>query len=154
VGVAGAVRVVDVEPPAAPVVGRERDGEQALLAAAADLAADVEERRAPALGVDADDPPGLLDDVERPLALCLRQVDRRVELADALQAHPAHAVAGWLPAGRRGRRRWLDRGRADNLGLLLLAAACREQSQSGRSDRREGCRRSANGGHEPTVVDP
>ena len=61
--VARAVRVVDVEAARARVVGREREAEQALLAAGDDLARDVEERpRAASARPDDPDPPALLDD--------------------------------------------------------------------------------------------
>ena len=98
--VAGAVGVVDVDEPDSLVVGGEGDRQQALLAAARHLVAQVEERGgAGARRRDDLDPAGLLDDEQvAAVARRLRHVERLVEVAELLEPHAAHAVAdGRLP---------------------------------------------------------
>src|SRR4051794_18642388 len=86
-----AVGVVDVEQPAAGVVGRECHGQQALLPARGDQRADVEERaghRAPV--AHHADRAGLLDD-EQPVRVARgrREEDGGVEAADAREPDTA-----------------------------------------------------------------
>ena len=92
--VALAVREARVEVAA---VGREGDAEQAPLAVGRDLAAQVEQRRRPA--VEHPDPAFLLGHVERRGAGPDGQGDRLVELGDL-----GEAEAGRLEVDRGGRR--------------------------------------------------
>jgi hypothetical protein len=94
--VTGGVGVVDVEQPAVGVVGRERERQEALLAARGDLAAEIEERRAELAPVaQHQHAAALLDDELAPaVAGRGRDVDGRVERADAPELHAASRCAG------------------------------------------------------------
>src|SRR5262245_35999634 len=79
--VLGARRVGDVEEPVLRVAGVEGEAEETALTAEVNEAPDVEEHRPPARG-DADDPPALLDDVDRTrISGRIRHQDRRLERA-------------------------------------------------------------------------
>ena len=114
-GVAGGIGVVDVQEPRAPVVGREGQREQALLAPRRDLAAQVQEGlgQPPAVAHDLD-PAGLLHHEQVAIvAGRLDDVEGLVEVADLPKPHATPPIAGgqprlaltvgtWLPR----RRRW------------------------------------------------
>ena len=104
VRVAVAVGVVDVEAVRRRVGRVEGHREQALLAAALDHGADVEERRGRTFPFwSTTNPAGLLDDVEvARLALHRRRVHGALELADLHQTSPC--PAGRSPRGGRPRR--------------------------------------------------
>ena len=124
----GAVGVRHVEPPRRRVVGREGHRKQPLLAAATDPPAQIEERPGqPAPAADDLHGAALLDDEQAPLvARRRRQVDRLVEAADPLQAHPAgcrlRVRRGGLRAGGGGAARLPHRRHAVARTLVLTAA--------------------------------
>ena len=130
--VAVRVRVVDVEEAGLRVVRGEGDGEEALLAAGDDLVGDVEQRRLLAAGRDADDLAGLLDHVERAVALGLGDEDGVLELADLLEGDPAITLrlAAVLPAARVGHN-W----RPGYLGFVLFAACGYDERHEREQDR-------------------
>ena len=134
--VAVRVRVVDVEEARSRVVRCEGDREEPLLAAGGDLVGDVEQGGLLAAGRDADDLAGLLDHVERAVALGLRDEDRVLELADLLERDSATALrlAAVLAAARVGHDR-----RPGYLGLVLFAARGDERETRARARSQSGC---------------
>ncbi len=136
------VGVIDVQPSAALVVGREGEREQALLAAAADRLGDVEELlRLAAARRDPLDRSALLDHVEAlGLGGGLGHVDRLLEDADPVELDPAPAVSD---RGRLGssRRLGLRGALARRVGRVATAEDGHEQAEQ------RDCRR-------PPLADP
>ena len=133
---AALVGVVDVEAARLGVVGRERDRQQALLAAADHLAAHVEERaRQPLAGAHDADRAALLDDEDAARVAGRRgDVQRRVEAADVDELH---AVGGRrLGGGRRSAASPVAAGAG--LRRAVVRAAGGEHDERGEQRERDG----------------